>query len=675
VGLPVEDKTTEQIRSAPQGGSSQSSFASSPNPVGSPAPEGDVDGELRLVAAIRPLAAVLTLTVIAALLPSLIPAGQANTLLVLVALAAAVVGVGQVVFTLATSPWQRAPHLLSVVTASFGVAVAVWVLKLPAEIISAATIGSSIELAGFCSALLLWHSVRQIATLRLTHAAAFPLSSIVATAWRRETPDDLEKKVSPQTLTRGTFFVCRAGDTVPADAVVLSGGAVIHERILSGAVSARIRGQDEEVYAGSKVLKGEITAQVTSELRDSKITSFLDLLGNATNPSEVLFYRLSGPWLWALPFVAACVALGWHEVMGRWDFPLGAAGAVLACVALLDLVRLMDFVPGVAIRTAFDRGVLFHNRAALERCGRPKEVVLEQSSEEPLFGLYLREFTLLDERIDRARMESALLAIFGRVGTEYAEAFERRLQTRAFNLHPCGIREYHEYSSMGVAAVVEGAEFSVGSEEFLVARGVRIQPTEISSQKAGELVMYIAIGDELVARCIFAEPALDRLGERLFKQDAELRLLGTIPAESLDRIAKRVGVELALTAGGLTVGEIKERVRALRHPVLFAGARTDPQIISAAEVAVSIFDPIRWDIERTSVTLFSSGIEALESCLATARKGVQVYQRSRWFTFALAALLLPLTVAGYVPAAVVLLAVLTGITFILMLAEGFSVVS
>ncbi|NDC38490.1 MAG: hypothetical protein EBZ48_10615, partial [Proteobacteria bacterium] len=206
-------------------------------------------------------------------------------------------------------------------------------------------------------------------------------------------------------------------------------------------------------------------------------------------------------------------------------------------------------------------------------------------------------------------------------------------------------------------------------EEFLVARGVRIQPSELVPQRPGEFVMYVALGDELVARCIFSEPRLERLGEWLFKRESELRLMGTIPAESLDNFAKRSGVELALTSGGLSVGEIRERLAALRFPVLFAGPRTEPQIIAAARSAVSVFDPIRWDIERTAVTLFSPGLAEFEYALKLGRKSRLVCSIANSFTAALAALLAPLAVMGWVPPTIVILAVLSGMLFILLLAD------
>lgn len=666
MGLPVENKTTEQnvvpLPVTPR--SSQESVVTGESTAleGLAAPM-----FLPLVHKVGPVLALILLAQLCLwATPNLVSAAVVSA----ISFMAAIAGLSQLCFFLSTATWKRAPHFLSVVALSAIAAVAVWVNKLPAEFLSLQGALNSLELAALGAALLLWLHLREMSVDHLARSSAFDLDALIRTAWKRSSPDSLESKVDPRRLVRGDFFVCRAGDVIPADAVVQRGAALLRERILSGHGELRIRGVGDEVYAGSTVVKGELTGQVLAELSDSKITSFLELLKDASVAPVAIFEKLSGPLIWVLPFAAACVALGWHEVVGSWGFSLAAAGAVLALVALLDLVRLVQHLPSIAIRAGFDKGILFHTRAALEAFGRPKEVVLEQSSEEALFGMELRELALLDERIDRPRMESALLAICSRMGEEYAGAFERKLLSLPTELHPCQVSDYHEYSSMGVAAVVEGAEFSLGSEEFLIARGVRIQPSELVAQRAGEFVMYIALGDELVARAIFAEPRLDRLGEKLFRHEVELRLLGTVPAESLDNFAKRTGVELALTAGGLSVGEIQDRIRALRFPVLFAGARTEPQIIGAARAAAAVFDPIRWDIERTNVTLFSPGLGGLESALKIARRTHRIAAASKAFIIALACLLAPLSGLGYVPAAVTLLAALSGLIFLLLLAEG-----
>ncbi|NDC38223.1 MAG: hypothetical protein EBZ48_09250, partial [Proteobacteria bacterium] len=344
-------------------------------------------------------AAPFALAVVAASLVMLAsPTPVSQQVATVFGLCIAALGLGVVGRELGAAPWRASPHLMLVTSAAVALALGSLAQKLWFDPLGHGAGLASIELASFSLAIFIWLRLRERAVQLFADATTYSLELLIPKAWRREKPEGSESKVPATALRRGDCVICRAGDSVPADAEVLDGIAVLQERILCGKPALRIRGVGDEVYAGSRVLKGEVTARVTAELEDSKITSFLPILERAVRLPGGVVQRLMSPILWGLLFVAACVALGWHEVLDSWAMSLSAAAAVLTLVSLLDIVRLAEFIPSLAIRTGFEHGVLIQNRQALAALGRPKEVVLEQSSEESLFGMELREFTLLDER-------------------------------------------------------------------------------------------------------------------------------------------------------------------------------------------------------------------------------------------------------------------------------------
>ena len=564
---------------------------------------------------------------------------------------------------------SSAPYLYAVMGLACVVAVLGWFLALPSNYLDPASLSGAMQLLALSCSVGLWLAIRESIYGRLRAETLFDPQRYLGPAWKKGSIDASEERCEPTELKHGEIFICRAGNTIPADGKVERGAAILSERTLTGQRSLRTRGIGDEVYAASEVITGEVVCRVISEFRDSRVTSFLGPVRDAaTNGTEVSRW-FDGPMLLILPFLAACACLGWHEVSQEWGRPLLACGAVLALVIFVDLWRVRDWLPAMAIRFGFEGGVFLRSRGELQKLSASRELVIDWRENEQPLGVRLENFTILDERIDRARMDSALLAIFSRVGVEYAAAFEAQLKTPVARLVPCQLDEYQEYSSLGVSAIIQGAEFSVGNEEFLVARGVRMQPSEVTATLEGQLVMYVALGDELIARCVFSEPRLDQLSEKLNQVGVRLKILSPLAPEIVDNFAKRSGIELAMAAGGVNDEDFILRVQAMKAPVVLAAARTADTVLAAGNSSISIFDPIRWEIERSGVTLFSNSVQSVLRAFDISRKLLWIERITRGITLGLGLLLAGLAIIGMLPPAIVVMAGLSGLVLVLLLAE------
>ncbi len=74
--------------------------------------------------------------------------------------------------------------------------------------------------------------------------------------------DGAVKRVSPDALVRGDLIVLRAGDQVPADAVVREGAGSADESLLTGESDPVSKAEGDWLYSGSAVVSGGFTAQL-----------------------------------------------------------------------------------------------------------------------------------------------------------------------------------------------------------------------------------------------------------------------------------------------------------------------------------------------------------------------------------------------------------------------------
>ena len=107
---------------------------------------------------------------------------------------------------------------------------------------------------------------------------------------REETPakvlvEGKLRTVSSARLKKGDFFVCEAGDTIPADGEIVEGLASIDESAITGESAPVIReagGDKSSVTGGTKVLSDKIKVLVTQQPGESFLDKMIALVEGAT---------------------------------------------------------------------------------------------------------------------------------------------------------------------------------------------------------------------------------------------------------------------------------------------------------------------------------------------------------------------------------------------------------
>ena len=87
--------------------------------------------------------------------------------------------------------------------------------------------------------------------------------------------DGRRTKVPIDKLVLGDVIVLRAGNQIPADAVVLDGEAAVNEALLTGEADEIVKGKGDELMSGSFVASGECIAKLVKVGQDSYISKLM----------------------------------------------------------------------------------------------------------------------------------------------------------------------------------------------------------------------------------------------------------------------------------------------------------------------------------------------------------------------------------------------------------------
>jgi len=450
-------------------------------------------------------------------------------------------------------------------------------------------------------ALLLAGRVLESRGRRRAAEAAVTLAATVPAMARRFAGGTVEAVPSVQ-LVPGDRVVAGAGEELPADGVVADGEGALRMALLTGEAAPVQVGPGDRVWAGTLVVDGALTVEVTEAAEETVIHRMAEELRAAADrgarPSST--DRIA-PWFTgATLLIAVGTFFVWWIVSG-----LGAALAasvavlVVACPCALALSRPLAAAAGLG--AAARRGLLFRSADALLELGGVDVVALDKTGTVTAGAL-----DVIGAGDDDLRVAAGL---------------ER------YSVHPVALAIVREAADRGIPLP---AATDV-QEEVGIGISGRVDGTDWSLRSAGAGVVVLRGAD--------GYRGLIRLGDSVRADSADavagLRRLGTQVA-ILTGDHPEVAARMALSAG---IDRVEARldpeakaawIRARRdegHRVLYAGdGLNDGPALAASDVGVAMGTGAASSILTADGVLASGslrplavGIEASRACRTAIR--------------------------------------------------------
>ena len=228
-------------------------------------------------------------------------------------------------------------------------------------------------------ALLLAGRLLESRGRRRAAEAAVTLAATVPAMARRLVPGSVESVPSAE-LAPGDRVVAGAGEELPADGVVAAGEGSLRVALLTGESAPIQVGPGDKVWAGTVVVDGALTIEVTEAAEETVIHRMAEELRAAadrgTKPSST--DRIA-PWFTAATLVVASgTFVAWWILAGVGAaLTTSVAVLVVACPCALALSRPLAAAAGLG--AAARRGLLFRSADALLELARVDLVALDKT--------------------------------------------------------------------------------------------------------------------------------------------------------------------------------------------------------------------------------------------------------------------------------------------------------
>ena len=469
------------------------------------------------------------------------------------------------------------------------------------------------ELAALITVMLLghWQEMKALGQARSALAALAEL--LPDEAERLDAAGDVET-VPLQALRLGDVVLVRPGGRVPADGVVVDGGAEVDESMVTGESRPVPRGPGDRVVAGTVVTDSALRARVEAVGDETALAGIQRLVAEA-QASRSRAQDLADRFAALLFYVAAGAGL---VTFVAWTLAGDVDGAVVHTVTVLVIAcphalgLAIPLVIAISTSLAARAGILIRDRAAVERMRTVAAVLFDKTG------------TLTSGR-------HAVTGVAG-VGLDEAEALRLAGGVESDSEHPLARAIVAAAKERGEVAAAtgfrsltgRGVEATVGEQRYAVGGPALLRERHLSEPEAsrrrveewqarGAAVLYLVRGDEVVGALALEDQIRPEAREAV----AELRRLGkrvVMITGDARNVAETVGRELGvdevmaevlpedkaakvaeLQARGLSVAMVGDGVNdapalARADVGVAIGAGTDVAI-EAADVILAANDP------------------------------------------------------------------------------------
>ena len=456
-------------------------------------------------------------------------------------------------------------------------------------------------------------------------------------------------------IHRGDRLRVRPGSRIPIDGRIESGETSCDESLLTGEPLPVPRGPGDRVLGGAINGSGAVVIEAGTEPHDTLLARIARLVREAhakRAPIEQLADRISAAFVPAVLLIALLTFAGWALFGPQPRLVLGLLSAVsvlvIACPCALGLATPLSMT--VAIGRGAAAGILVRSADSMEKLARVRTIVLDKTGTLTLgqprltAAIVLGEgaFTESTDPASRFSGDDRLRALLAQAASveaasehPLARAFHEAATAAGVPLLPA--TNVRAVVGRGISGRVDGHEFLLGSERFLLDRGIDPAAALAGApgaaaalerpREAGATIVTVAADGRFAGFFAVSDPPRPEAagviaGLRRAGIDVEM-LSGDTP-QAARHVARLVGIDRA--EGGLSPEAKAERVMRLRDDLRGAGSVVfvgdgvnDAPALASADVGVAMGSGADVALETADITLLSGGLAAVPRAIDLAR--------------------------------------------------------
>ncbi len=462
------------------------------------------------------------------------------------------------------------------------------------------------------------------------------------------------------TIQKGWNVLVKAGESIPADGVIISGTSRVNESLVTGEPNAVSKKIGDSVIGGTINGDGTLTVQVTQESGQGFLAQVSDLVLTAQaskSKSETLASKVAGWLFYAALTIGILAFVIWLPIAGLTQAAsILVTVLVIACPHALGLAIPLVVSRSTAISAA--NGLLIRQREAIEKSKQIDTAVFDKTGTltEGVFAVKSLR-SLADSYTDEQ-----VVGIFASLETSSSHPIAKSIVDYAHeqNVELPAATDVETIKGVGLKGSIAGQEYLIANRKYLEGQSVTFVQEDFDAlAKQGMTVSFllaqnrvigiVGVGDQIKESSKFL---IDELHARNIKT---VMLTGDNPSTAA-KIAGELGIDdfkaELLPADKQTI--IADYQKAGHKLMMVGDGVNDAPSLAMADIGIAIGAGTDVAIDAADVVLVRSDpkdiINFLNLARATNRKMVQ----NLWWGAGYNILALPLSAGILAPIGIML---------------------
>ncbi len=469
-------------------------------------------------------------------------------------------------------------------------------------------------------------------------AAAANIAALKGELAHRLNDEGVSVAVPVAALRSGDRVLVRAGDRIPADALVLSGSSEIDESSITGETERRVIAQGAHVWASSLNGAGALTLRVIAAGQSTLIDEMKRLIEKASDAKSR--YRRLADRAAAIysPFVhltAFGTIVFWLLAGADVHFALVTAIAVLIITCPCALALAVPAVQVVATGGLFRAGVYLNASDAIERLSDIDHVVFDKTG----------TLTLPMKRVANAsEIPADLLAIAARLARSSRHPLAVAVAACSPDQEPAS--DAQELAGSGVSAWIDGLEARLGSSQFCNLQRVS---TNVDPDVS---LLFVRHGSRIAALEVLQALRSDAVAvvRALRARGCAISILSGDRPEAVAPVAQQLGVEdwRAGVKPDEKIAAIQALTRGGARVLMIGDGLNDAPALAGAHASLSPIEAVDMARARADAVFLGDKLQPIVVALDISRKARTIMRQNLWLAVIYNAIAAPLAIAGHV---------------------------
>ena len=463
-----------------------------------------------------------------------------------------------------------------------------------------------------------------------------PKSAIIKT-------DDGEKEVTIDEVKKGDILICRPGDKVAVDGVILKGKAHLDEKFITGESVPKEKSTNETVIAGSINLDGYIEYKAEKIGPESTISEIVRLVTEAAN-TKAPIARIADVVASFFTPVVIFIAITTFLINIYFTNDLNLALTrfvtvlVVSCPCALGLATPLAIV--VSIGRCAKEGILIRQSSSLEIAKKIDTIVFDKTGTLTYGKLDISKINNYSKLKDEELLK--IVATIEKNSNHPISQVFKKYKTYE-------ITDFVNLSGMGLSGTINNKSYYVGSNKILSKLQINnpYKQEEYLLSKAGNSIIYI-VEDKVIIGLIGVKDTIRSNAKSVISKLKKLNKQVILLTGDNEETASLVGKELEIDniISNVLPADKEKIIKNLReenHIVMMVGdGINDAPSLATADIGVSVSSGTDIAANSSDIILMHDDLKKIIELSTISTKTIKIIKQNLFWAFIYNIVMIPI---------------------------------